>query len=239
MFNKKVEPFISYEEFCEALGSWRDFLNEFTSKPLFHKIYDYTKQKYESEKCYPPKNMIFNALRLCNLQDLKVVIVGQDPYHQPGQAMGLSFSVPRNCKVPPSLVNIFKAIKQDPKIDNFEVPKHGDLSNWAKQGVLLLNDVLTVTDSLPASHKLSKWNEFTDFVIKCINKEKSGIVFLLWGNPAQIKGKFIDQTRHKVLTSVHPSPLSASKGFLTCQHFSLTNDYFRQNGEKEIDWNLD
>ena len=238
MENKEINPFISFQHFEEELSSWRKLLSEITSKPVFQAIYNYIKQKYDTEKCYPKPILIFNAFKLTNLPDLKIVIVGQDPYHQPGQAMGLSFSVPKNCKVPPSLVNIYKAIAQDPNIKGFKIPKHGDLTKWAQQGVFLLNDVLTVTDSKPASHKTSKWADFTDYVIRCINKEKSGIVFMLWGAPAHKKEKIIDKNKHLILKSVHPSPLSAHLGFLTCHHFSKANEYLKANGVKEIDWNL-
>ena len=228
-----------FTEFEEGLCSWRELLKEFTSKPIFLKIYEYVKNKYETEKCYPPQRLIFNAFTVTNLLDLKVVIVGQDPYHQPGQAMGLSFSVAKTCKIPPSLVNIYKAIEGDPNIKNFKTPEHGDLTGWAKQGVFLLNNVLTVTHSNPNSHKDSKWEDFTAYVIKCISKEKSGIVFMLWGKPAQTKEAIIDNKKHLVLKTSHPSPYSANAGFLTSKHFSLANEYLKKNEKKEINWNLD
>lgn len=239
MSNQAVVPFLTFEEFREGVNTWAHFLEAFISSPLFNKIYVFVQKKYETEKCYPPKNDIFNAFKLTNINNLKVVIVGQDPYHQPGQAMGLSFSVPKGCKVPPSLVNIYKAINQDPEIKDFKIPNHGDLTKWAKQGVFMLNDLLTVTESKPASHKNSGWDKFTDHVIRTISKEKEGIVFLLWGKPAQQKAKIIDSKKHKILESVHPSPLSAHGGFFTCGHFSKVNQFLREKGQTEIDWNLD
>ena len=227
------------EDFKTGLGSWQPILKGYIETPEFVKTYEFVKSKYESEeKCYPPIDKIFNAFQLTAINNLKVVVVGQDPYHQPGQAMGLSFSVQRGISIPPSLLNIYKAIKQDPKIENFEIPKHGDLTKWAEQGILLLNDTLTVTKSSPMSHSKAGWNNFTDFVIQTINKEKEGIIFVLWGKPAQKKKKLINGSKHHVLESVHPSPLSASKGFFTCGHFSMINELLRKRDIKDIDWQL-
>lgn len=234
---KAVFPMI--EEFKEGLMLWQKPMKDFTDSAKFTTIYKFVKEKYEKEICYPPVDLIFNAYRLTSPDNVKVVIVGQDPYHQPGQAMGLSFSVPRKVKIPPSLVNIFKAIKEDPKITNFKIPDHGDLTKWAQQGVFLLNDVLTVTQSKPASHAPSGWSHFTHHTIKWISHEKQGVIFLLWGSPAQKKKALIDLKKHTVLESVHPSPLSAHKGFLTCGHFSKVNEILKAQGKTEIDWNLD
>ena len=234
---KDLFPLI--EDFKDSLGTWKDLLEDYTDSKAFTKTYEYTKAKYDKETCYPPPHLIFNAFKLTKLKDLKVVIVGQDPYHQKGQAMGLAFSVNKGVKVPPSLKNMYKAITLDPLIKDFKTPDHGDLTKWAEQGVLMLNDVLTVTDSKPASHKASGWADFTSYVLKKINKEKQGVIFLLWGKPAQKKNKLIDSKKHVVLETVHPSPLSAKKGFFDSGHFSKVNEILKKKGLKEINWNLD
>ncbi len=235
----KKLPFPDIDEFKEGLLAWQPPMKEYLDSPKFTSIYKFVKDKYDNETCYPPANLIFNGYRLTPPSKIKVVIVGQDPYHQPGQAMGLCFSVPKKVKVPPSLVNVYKAIKNDPNITDFKIPDHGDLTKWAEQGVFLLNDVLTVTNSKPASHAASGWSDFTNQTIRWISKEKEGVVFLLWGAPAQKKKSLIDSKRHFVLEAVHPSPLSAHKGFLTCGHFSKVNEILKSKGEKQIDWKLD
>ena len=196
------------------------------------------KAKYESETCYPPIEYIFNAFKLTPFNNAKVVIVGQDPYHQPGQAMGLCFSVPNGVRIPPSLANIFKAINMDPNIKEFNIPSHGDLTKWAKQGVFLLNDILTVSKGVPLSHSKAGWTYFTNYVIQTISKEKEGVIFVLWGSPAQKKKKFINTSKHHILESVHPSPLSANKGFFTCGHFSKINEILKNKHIEPIDWQI-
>ncbi|KAK8657425.1 hypothetical protein V6N13_035666 [Hibiscus sabdariffa] len=184
---------------------------------------------------YPPQHLIFNALNSTPFHRVKAVIIGQDPYHGPSQAMGLSFSVPEGVKVPSSLANIFKELKQDL---GCSIPSHGNLEKWAVQGVLLLNTVLTVRKQQANSHAKKGWELFTDAVIKTISQKKEGVVFLLWGNSAQEKSKLIDQTKHHILKAAHPSGLSAHRGFFGCRHFSRTNQLLEQMGTDPIDWQL-
>lgn len=186
---------------------------------------------------YPPKDMIFNAFKTTPLQNVKVVIVGQDPYHQPGQAHGLCFSVMKPVPPPPSLKNIYKNLESDKKLA-FKKPAHGDLTKWAEQGVFLLNTSLTVEDSKPNSHAECGWQKFTDEVIQVINKNCTGVVYLLWGKPAQTKAKSVNSSKNKILKTSHPSPLSASQGFLTSKHFSECNEYLESIGKTPINWNL-
>lgn len=227
-------------DFKKQLESWEEILTPYTSTPKFKHTYDFVSKKYETEKCYPPIPKIFNAFALSNFQTLKVVIVGQDPYHQPGQAMGLCFSIPKNfTKIPPSLKNIYKCLEKDPKVKNFKKPNHGDLTKWAQQGVFLLNAMLSVTQSKPMSHKKSKWMDFTDYVIRVISQKKENVIFLLWGNPAKKKVVLIDEKKHHVLKACHPSPLSATKGgFFDCGHFSRVNEILKEQGREVIDWSL-
>lgn len=184
---------------------------------------------------YPPPAQIFAALDATPFDQVKVVILGQDPYHGPGQAHGLCFSVRPGVPVPPSLQNIFKEIQSDLGL---AVPRHGDLRSWAQQGVLLLNAVLTVERGRAGAHQGRGWEAFTDAVIDRLNREREGLVFLLWGSPAQAKGRLVDRQRHLVLTAPHPSPLSAHRGFLGCRHFSRANDWLRARGQAPIDWSL-
>ena len=186
---------------------------------------------------YPPQNEIFNAFKLTEFEQVKVVILGQDPYHGPNQAHGLAFSVKPNVPPPPSLVNMYKELATD--IAGFQIPNHGYLVEWAQQGVLLLNTVLTVEQGLAHSHANFGWETFTDRVITALNQQREHLVFLLWGSHAQKKGQFIDRERHCVLTAPHPSPLSAHRGFFGCRHFSKTNDYLRAHQIGEINWQLD
>ena len=190
-------------------------------------------EKAIGKTIYPTGENIFNAFNTTHLNQVKVVILGQDPYHGPNQAHGLSFSVPKGVRIPPSLVNIYKELSVDIGIT---MPQHGNLENWAKQGVLLLNSVLTVEQAQAASHQKRGWERFTDAVIKLINQECQQTVFLLWGSYAQKKGQEIDRNKHLVLTAPHPSPLSAHRGFLGCQHFSKTNQYLQQHNKSPIDW---
>lgn len=184
---------------------------------------------------YPHQNLIFNAIEQCLFEEIKVVIIGQDPYHGTGQANGLAFSVNVGQKIPPSLRNIYKELKDDV---GFEIPTHGDLTAWAKQGVLLLNSVMTVEEGKPGSHQHKGWETFTDAVINKLSGENNGIVFLLWGNYAKSKIELIDASKHKIFTAAHPSPLSAYQGFFHCKHFSKTNEYLLQQGKKPISWQL-
>ncbi len=185
---------------------------------------------------YPCKSDVFNAFSLTPAHDLKVVILGQDPYHGPNQAHGLSFSVQKGIKTPPSLANIFKELSKD--IPEFVIPNHGDLTPWAKQGVLLLNTVLTVEEGHAHSHKNKGWELFTDKVIQQINEYLDSVVFLLWGNPSQQKIKLIDTNKHSVLKSTHPSPLSAHRGFFGCKHFSKTNEILTRQKKSPINWQI-
>jgi uracil-DNA glycosylase len=185
---------------------------------------------------YPKTKDIFKALQLTSFENIKVVILGQDPYHDKGQANGLAFSVKRDKKIPPSLRNIYKELNNDLGIP---IPNHGDLSKWAKEGVLLLNSILTVEPHKPASHRNIGWEQYTDQIIKEINDKKKNIVFILWGNYAQEKGKYIDESKHLVIKSPHPSPFSARKGFFNSKPFSRCNTYLKENCVKEIDWRIE
>lgn len=206
------------------------------SKEYFKKLANYVNSRYMVTSVYPPIDKIFNALKVCDMNDVKVVIIGQDPYHQKGQAMGLSFSVPKGIKIPPSLVNIYKELHDDLGV---EIPNHGDLTSWAKQGVLLLNTVLTVEDSQPNIHQGLGWETFTDRILMELNKEEKPIVFLLWGKPAQSKAVLITNPNHLILKTVHPSPLSAYRGFFGCRHFSKANAFLEKHGRTPIDWRLE
>lgn len=217
--------------------SWKEALkNEFT-KAYFLSVVTFLKmEKNAGKTIYPPGKFIFNAFNTTPFDKVEVVLLGQDPYHNPGQAHGLSFSVQDGVKPPPSLVNIFKEIQSDLGIT---IPAgHGNLTRWAEQGVLLLNAMLTVRANEPGSHSKIGWMNFTDAVIKKISDEKEGIVFLLWGKFAQEKQMLIDETRHLVLKAAHPSPFAADKGFFGCKHFSKTNEYLSANGKQPIDWQL-
>ena len=201
---------------------WKEHLNEEFSKEYFQNLVDFVKSEYEEHTVYPAGNLIFNAFEHCHWDDIKLVIIGQDPYHGPGQAHGLCFSVNHGVKFPPSLRNIFKEIDLEFKNG---LPIDGDLTRWAKQGVLLLNATLTVRSGEAGSHQGKGWETFTDNVIKIINKKKKNIVFLLWGNYARGKKKLIDENANLILESPHPSPLSAHRGFLGNDHFKIANDY--------------
>ncbi len=213
--------------------SWKSKLSEEFLKDYFMRLSEFVKEEYHTNTVYPPGSMIFNAFNLCPFNDVKVVIIGQDPYHGPGQAHGLCFSVKENIAFPPSLINIFKEIQNDTGIPR---PVSGNLERWARQGVLLLNASLTVRAHMPGSHQKKGWEDFTDSVINIINKDRNNIVFLLWGAFAQKKGESIDRSRHLVLESVHPSPLSASRGFFGNSHFSLCNKYLEEHVIDPINW---
>jgi uracil-DNA glycosylase len=213
--------------------SWKEVLKEEFEKDYFVKLTSFVRQEYKGKTIYPKASNIFNAFNLCPFDKVKVVILGQDPYHEPNQAHGLCFSVLEPTPAPPSLKNIFKEINLDLGITPHE---SGDLTRWASQGVLLLNATLTVEAHKAGSHQGKGWEEFTDRVIFNLANRKSGLVFLLWGSYAQKKGEFIDQTKHLVLKSVHPSPLSAHRGFFGNHHFSQANNYLIAQGQLPIDW---
>lgn len=215
--------------------SWKEALSEEFDKPYFRELAaELHREKQAGITVYPPGGSIFKAFELCPLDRVKVVILGQDPYHNPGQAMGLSFSVPEGIAAPPSLKNIFKEIESDLGI---KMSGSTDLSPWARQGVLLLNAVLTVRAGAAASHSGLGWQEFTDAVIRTISETRSGVVFLLWGNYAKTKAPLIDISRHHILTAAHPSPL-ARGAFFGCRHFSRTNGILEHEGKSPIDWKL-
>jgi len=215
--------------------TWHDVLAEEKEKPYFIETLSMVANERAAGKTvYPPQKDVFNAFRLTELGDVKVVILGQDPYHGPNQAHGLAFSVLPGVAVPPSLVNMYKELEAD--IAGFKRPNHGFLESWARQGVLLLNTVLTVEAGKAHSHASFGWETFTDRVIAAINENRENVVFLLWGSHAQKKGSIIDRERHHVLKAPHPSPLSAHRGFFGCGHFSKTNEWLEQHDEKPVNW---
>lgn len=235
------------EELIDPNSSWYKILSPEFSKPYWKKLKNFLKEEKRKETedkgspLYPPVNETFSAFNYCDFDNVKVVIIGQDPYHGPRQAHGLCFSVKKPEVPPPSLKNIFKELQSDLGKDQFcngKIPSHGQLSKWAKQGVLLLNAVLTVSEKNPNSHQNQGWETFTDHVISSLNKSKSNVVYLLWGKPAQKKAKIVDKKKNLVLESAHPSPLSCKK-FFGCKHFSKCNEYLKKVGKDEIDWNLD
>jgi len=213
--------------------SWKERLSDEFDKTYFTQLIDFVKHEYQTETVYPPGKEIFRAFDYCDFDDVKVVIIGQDPYHGPGQANGLCFSVRDGIRMPPSLVNIFKELHNDV---GKPIPKSGDLERWATQGVLLLNATLTVRASSPGSHQNKGWESFTDAAIKKISDERENIVYLLWGAYAQKKGEVINRQKNLVLVSAHPSPFSADRGFFGCKHFSKTNEYLKSKGISEISW---
>ena len=214
---------------------WKSVLMDEFQSPYFATLKEFLLEEKNKYTLYPPGRLIFNAFQRTPFEKVKVVILGQDPYHGKGQAHGLCFSVPPGIPKPPSLVNIFKELHSDLETP---VPEHGNLEKWADQGVLLLNATLTVRDSQAGSHQKRGWETFTNRVIELVSQEKSGVVFLLWGRFAQAKESLIDGSKHLVLKSAHPSPLSAYNGFYGCRHFSRTNDYLVQQGKSGIDWSL-
>lgn len=212
---------------------WKQHLAPEFEKPYFENLTRFVKSEYASGTIYPPAKLIFNAFDLCPFDKVKVVLLGQDPYHGPGQAHGLCFSVPEGIEFPPSLINIFKEIHDDLHLS---IPKSGNLERWAMQGVLLLNATLTVKAHQAGSHQHKGWEEFTDAAIRVLNDEKEHLVFMLWGSYAQKKGEFIDRRKHLVLQSPHPSPLSAHRGFFGNGHFSKANEYLGTNGIVPVNW---
>lgn len=214
-------------------NSWKKVLQAEFDKPYFEELVNRVKAEYKTKTIFPKGSLIFNAFNLCPFDKVKVVILGQDPYHEIGQAHGLAFSVPKGIALPPSLQNIYKEIESDL---NIKIERNGDLTRWAKQGVLLLNSTLTVEQHRAASHQNFGWEIFTDNVINILSKEKEHLVFILWGSFAIKKSRLIDKTKHLVLTSVHPSPLSAYRGFFGNRHFSKTNSYLSANNMEPINW---
>jgi uracil-DNA glycosylase len=215
---------------------WKEVLNPEFSKPYFRQIVLHLRtEKSQNKIIYPPGGLIFNAFENTPIDKVKVVILGQDPYHGPGQAHGLCFSVPDGIAQPPSLVNIFTELHNDLGVP---IPKHGNLTKWAQQGVFLLNASLTVRAAEPMSHSKIGWAEFTDCVIRKISEQKGHVVFMLWGKFAQEKRVLIDESKHLILKAAHPSPLSASAGFMGCRHFSKANEYLVKNGIDPVDWKL-
>ena len=214
-------------------ASWKSLLTDEFARPYFENLTEFVHEEYRTQKIYPPAKLIFNAFDQCPFDQLKVVILGQDPYHGPGQAHGLCFSVNDGIDFPPSLRNIFKELQNDV---GKPIPSTGNLTSWAQQGVLLLNATLTVRAHQAGSHQKKGWEEFTDAVIHKINEKKEHVVFILWGSYAIRKGEFIDQNKHLVLTSVHPSPLSASRGYFGNHHFSKTNEFLKEHDLEPINW---
>ena len=220
----------------ELESSWKEKLIDEFNKEYMHSLRDFLKkEKSERKVIFPPGRKVFNALNLTSFQNVKVVILGQDPYHGSNQAHGLSFSVEHGIRPPPSLNNIFKELASDLDI---EKPNHGNLEKWGKQGVLLLNSILTVEKSKPGSHANKGWEVFTDKILFLLNSSKNNLVFILWGKKAQEKGHFIDSDRHMIIKSTHPSPYSANNGFLGSKPFSKTNKYLRENNIDEVNWSL-
>ncbi|MEI6683224.1 MAG: uracil-DNA glycosylase [Bacteroidota bacterium] len=224
---EKVNPVID--------ESWKTVLGAEFEKTYFLNLKNFLVEEKQKYRIYPPGKMIFNAFDHTPFDRVKVVLLGQDPYHGPGQAHGLCFSVPAGIQKPPSLVNILKELQSDIGLDP---PVHGDLTRWADQGVLLLNATLTVRENQAGSHQNRGWETFTDAAISQLSLQRNGLVFVLWGNFAIAKRSLIDESRHHILTAVHPSPLSAHRGFLGCRHFSKINNLLRQQGVSEIDWSL-
>lgn len=233
-------PLNSYDDFVGHLGDWQEPLKDYLKSSHFKSIYDYVAQEYKSTKCFPPKELIFNSFKKTPFSDVKIVIVGQDPYIKDNEAMGLCFSVPKSTKCPPSLKNMYKALLKDKDVD-FKMPSpvHGDLQSWAEQGILMLNAVLTVRAGKSFSHAKSGWAKFTNEVINAINKHKEGVVFLCWGGKAQEICKGVNASKHHVLNYGHPSPLAQKfMKFEECPHFSETNKILEKQKKQAINWNL-
>ncbi len=217
-------------------NDWASLLEEEMHKDYFKQLEEFLKEEYANQTIYPPQTDVLNALNYTSYQNARVVILGQDPYHGFGQAHGLCFSVKKGVNPPPSLKNIYKELQNDL---NCTIPSHGELTKWAKQGVLMLNTVLTVREGKPNSHAKKGWETFTDCIIRKMNEKESPVVFLLWGRHAQQKAEFITNSKHLVLMCAHPSPFSARNGFFGCQHFSKTNEFLTQHQLKPIDWQID
>lgn len=213
--------------------SWKRVLQPEFDKPYFELLTSFVRNAYQTKQCFPPARLIFNAFDSCPFDKVRVVIIGQDPYHDVGQAHGLCFSVNQGVRIPPSLENIYKELNRDL---GKPMPTSGDLSDWARQGVLLLNATLTVEAHRAGSHQNKGWEELTDAAIEALNREREHIVYMLWGSYAQRKGQYIDRRKNLVLTAPHPSPLSAYRGFIGCGHFSQANNYLIRHGEQPINW---
>ncbi|MBQ9872365.1 MAG: uracil-DNA glycosylase [Eubacterium sp.] len=216
-------------------NDWAPVLREEYGKPYYRNLYQFVREEYSKNTIYPPADDIFNAFHLTPLSRVKVVIIGQDPYHEPGQAHGLCFSVQKGVDIPPSLQNIYKELNSD---IGFEIPNHGCLTSWAEQGVLLLNAVLTVRAHAAASHQNKGWETFTDAVIRAVNDVDRPVVFMLWGGFARSKKAMLTNPKHLVLEAPHPSPLSAYRGFFGCKHFSQANAFLEKNGVEPVDWTI-
>tara|TARA_B100001109_G_C18824915_1_gene456459 strand:- start:601 stop:1275 length:675 start_codon:yes stop_codon:yes gene_type:complete len=221
-------------EICNINNGWKEILESEINQKYFYKLSNILKNFREKKTILPNERDVFKAFKLCNYNDLKIVIIGQDPYHNINQAHGLAFSV-KSKKIPPTLSNIIKELRNDVKI---EIPRNGNLERWAKQGVLLINSTLTVEHNKPNSHKHIGWQKFTDNIISYISKSKKGIIFMIWGNHAKNKVKLIDKSKHHILIAPHPSPLSAYRGFFGCKHFSKSNSILISQRKKTIDWEL-
>ena len=220
----------------EITNDWLPALQEEFKKPYYAELYKKVQEEYKETQIFPPADDIFNAFHFTPLSEVKVVIIGQDPYHNVGQAHGLCFSVKPDVDIPPSLVNIYKELKEDL---GCYIPDNGYLEKWAKQGVLMLNSVLTVRAHQANSHQGMGWEKFTDAVIRAVNEQDRPIVFMLWGRPAQNKAKSVNNPKHLLLKAPHPSPLSAHRGFFGCKHFSQANEYLKKNGLEPIDWQIE
>ena len=216
-------------------NDWAPVLREEYGKPYYRDLYQFVREEYSKNTIYPPADDIFNAFHLTPLSRVKVVIIGQDPYHEPGQAHGLCFSLQKGVDIPPSLQNIYKELNSD---IGFEIPNHGCLTSWAEQGVLLLNAVLTVRAHAAASHQNKGWETFTDAVIRAVNDVDRPVVFMLWGGFARSKKAMLTNPKHLVLEAPHPSPLSAYRGFFGCKHFSQANAFLEKNGVEPVDWTI-
>lgn len=222
---------------AEISNDWLPVMKPEFTKPYYHNLYKFIKEEYQSRVIYPPAGDIFNALHLTPLSDVKVLILGQDPYHNEHQAHGLSFSVlPDQKEIPPSLVNIYTELQSDL---GCYIPNNGYLVKWAEQGVLLLNTVLTVRAHQANSHQGKGWEQFTDAIIRAVNEQDRPVVYMLWGRPAQMKRSMLTNPKHLILTAPHPSPLSAYRGFFGCRHFSQANDFLVRNGSTPIDWQIE
>jgi len=216
-------------------NDWDNILNELLNKTETKQLFNFIKKERKEKNIFPKESEVFKAFELCSFKNTKIIIIGQDPYHKINQANGLAFSVPKKQKLPPSLKNIFKELNNDMHI---KISNNGNLSNWAKQGVLLLNCMMTVQENEPGSHSKSGWEDFTDTVIKILSNKKKHIIFLLWGEYAKKKQKLINKQKHNVLVSAHPSPLSAYRGFFGCRHFSKANEILRKKNRKTINWKI-
>lgn len=234
---RKIKEYIGGKKMVNIENDWDELLKGEFDKEYYQNLRQFLLTEYKTKTIYPNMYNIFNALKYTAYHDVKAVIIGQDPYHGENQAHGLSFSVQKGIAPPPSLVNIFKEIKEDTGINN--LGKHGELTKWAKDGVLLLNAVLTVRAGQANSHKNKGWEKFTDRVIELLNQRDTPVVFMLWGANAKSKASLITNPKHLILTSAHPSPLSAYNGFFGCRHFSKANEFLRNNGMKEVDWSID